>query len=217
MLVSFLKDYISQLETEEGVKIHKNTNESDITLPYGLYKKRTSQMYLHINILAKSKLGISKDTTEWNREDIEKVNSEISKDPEKIKELALEFYEQYMKEAHLNLYPLECRALIFSLYVNSPYYCIKAVQRSIINMVLSKRIKLTMQEISIEDGYWGSKTANAISYIRSFKSIDYHYYFEEAIINNMEDIYEEIVEDDQKQEINLKGWKNRVRKFQKIK
>ena len=208
-----IKKYVQQLKTEEGVCIHRNDGEDDITLPYGLYKKYDSTMYKSIVQVAKE-IGIFTPTKKWTEKEIEEVNKLIAPMGAALENLAIEFYENFMKKAHINLYPQECRAVIFSLYTNSPYWSTRAVQRTIINMVKSERI--TLEKVSIEDGFWGSKTANAISYIRT-KSNDFYYYFEEAIISNMKDIYEEIVSKDPLQAKNLKGWKNRVRKFQQMK
>lgn len=207
--------YVKSLEQEEGVLIHRNKGELDITLPYGLYKKYDSDMYKFIVTVAKD-IHITKDTKEWTKENIDEVNKAISKVPKGIESLAIKFYEDFAKEAHVELYPPCCRELIFSIYINSPYWTNRAVQRTIINMVKSNRLELTLSEISIEDGFWGNKTKYAIEYIRGHKSQDFYYYFEEAIANNMKDMYDKIVEKDRSMKKNIKGWKNRVKKYQEM-
>ena len=169
-------------------------------------------MYQVISSYAHS-IGLYKDSKDWTKEDIDKVNEVIEQNKDLIREIATEHYKSYIQKAHLDLYPKCCQDVIFSLYVNSPKYSLMAVQRSIIKMVKSNRLGLTLNEVSIDDGYWGNKTRLSLHHILSQKSQDFHYYFEEAIINNMEDIYEEIA-DTEAEKKNLKGWKNRVRYFQ---
>ena len=209
-----IEKYVKELSKTEGIFIHKNEGEEDITLPYGLYKKYESIMYKSIVQVA-AEIGIYSPTSQWTEKDISEMNKLLSPMGEAIEKLAILFYKDFTESANLNLYPQECRAVVFSIYINSPHYLTKAVQRTIINMVKSKRLSLTLDEISIEDGYTGEKTNNSISYVRT-KSNDFYYYFEEAIISNMKDIYEEIVELDPSLAVNLKGWKNRVRAFQLI-
>jgi len=209
-----IKKYVKELEKTEGVFIHKNEGEDDITLPYGLYKQYDSIMYKSLVQVA-AEIGICSPTSKWTEKDIDEMNKLIAPMGEAIEKLAILFYKDFIKPANINLYPKECRAVVFSIYINSPYYLTKAVQRTIINMVKSKRLDLSLSEVSIEDGHTGEKTENSISYIRT-KSNDFYYYFEEAIISNMKDIYEEIAESDPSLAVNLKGWKNRVRAFQLI-
>ncbi len=211
--MNLIEKYVKQLATEEGTLIHRNDGEDDITLPYGLYKKYDSEMYKGIVRIA-NEIGITKHTSEWNQKDINVVNKLLAPMGAGIEKLAIEFYEDFIRPAKLNLYPKDCKAVMFSLYINSPKYSIMAVQRSIINMVKSDRIGLLLNEVSREDGGMGSKTEKSLQYIRT-KSNDFYYYFEEAIISNMKDIYEELADTPEEQK-NLKGWKNRVRKYQQM-
>ncbi len=208
-----VQKHIKQLATEEGTLIHRNDGEDDITLPYGLYKKYDSKMYKYIISRGKA-LGFGVITTFWKQYEIDEINEDIKEDKDYLEKLAIEFYEDFIRPAKLNLYPKDCKAVMFSLYINSPKYSIMAVQRSIINMVKSDRIGLLLNEVSREDGGMGSKTEKSLQYIRT-KSNDFYYYFEEAIISNMKDIYEELADTPEEQK-NLKGWKNRVRKYQQM-
>lgn len=220
--MNLIEEYIKTLATEEGIEIHKNKGEDDITLPYGLYKKYDSNMYKGIVRIAQG-IGIHEKTSKWDERDIVEVNKLIAPMGVAIKKLAIEFYKDFMEKAHISLYPPECRAIVFSLYANSPYWCTRAVQRAIINMVKSESLGLILSEVSIEDGYWGTKTKQAVDYIKSNKQISFHYYFESEIASNMKSIYIKLWSKEEKKlksgEVNkytkvLNGWDERVSKFQ---
>ena len=201
-------DYLAKAE---GSLIHYNNGERDITLPYGLYLQNKSNLYHYIVELGESE-GITTPTSSWSKDDISIVNELVEKSAYGVRQLAKEFYMEFMRKAHLDLYPDACKDVIYSLYINSPKYSTMAVQRSIRNMVKSKRLDLNLHETSIEDGGWGTKTRKSLELIMK-QNKEFSWYFEEAIINNMEDIYEEIADTDSEKK-NLKGWKNRVRYFQ---
>lgn len=203
--------HLDYLEQAEGIEIHYNHGEKDITLPYGLYKQYNSELYRYIIEIAELN-GITKPSSQWNREDIKKVNHLTERGQRGVREYAKNFYKELIRKMNLSLYPKCCQDLIFSLYTNSSKYCVMAVQRSIIKQVSSNRLGLIRDEISTDDGLWGNKTRDSLAHILSHKTQDYHFYFEESIINNMEDIYQELAEEEHLKH-NLKGWRNRVNYF----
>lgn len=208
-----LKEILDYLEKAEGIHIHRHSSEDDITLPYGLYKQYDSKLYKYILEIAELN-GITKPSKEWNSKDIDLVNSLIDAGKDGIRIYAEEFYFKFLENAHLKLFPKPCQVAMYSMYVHSPKNALKAVQRSIINMVKSDRLGLLLNEVSIEDGSWGSKTASSLRYILKQKSEEFHFYLEEAMLGNMTDIYIEIWKrDPSKYSEHLNGWKNRMAKL----
>ena len=224
-MVNEILDY---LEKAEGIHIHRHDSESDITLPYGLHKQYDSAMYQYIMEVAELN-GITKPSDQWDRDDIRRMNLLIDAGRHGIRTYAEKFYRNFLRDAHIDLFPKSCQIAMYSMYVHSPVNALKAVQRSIINMVKSHRLGLLINEVSIEDGSWGedwrgSKTAISLSHILNYKSETFYWYFEESMLGNMTDIYIEIWDKEQKrieakgETYNkytkyLSGWKNRMAKL----
>ena len=224
-MIGSILDY---LEKAEGTYIHRHGGEEDITLPYGLYKQYDSEMYKYIVEIAKQN-GIAKPSDQWDKDDIHKINILIDTSKHNIRAYAEKFYRNFLKNAHIDIFPEPCRVAMYSMYTHSPVNALKAVQRSIINMVKSFRLGLLIDEVSTEDGSWGhdwkkSKTKKSIEYISDHKTEEFHWLLEEAMLGNMTDIYIEIWDKEQKRievkgEIynkytkHLSGWKNRMAKL----
>ena len=149
------------LRKAEGDSIQYNKGEKDITI-WGiqLYSHPDAKIGKYIQKVVLEDLGIITDTADWDDATIEIVNNATNDDV--LYRLAVEFYEEYLKDAHLELYNEDCKITAMSLYTNSPKRYWKAVQRALLNLQSSGRLDKTIK-LSIIDGAYGAKTKNGLS------------------------------------------------------
>ena len=159
-----MNEILDYLAKAEGDYVHYNKNEKDITLPFGIYKYAhpDAAIVRYIDRLA-LEIGVVEDSSEWNEDILNRVNEAV--DPVQARQLAEEFYTEYLAGAHLELLPSECKVAMMSIYTTSPLIAWKSVQRALVNMQSSGRIdgKLVLSTI---DGKYGRKTKAALEAIQ---------------------------------------------------
>ena len=208
-----MNDIIEYLAKAEGDMLHRNKGEGDITSAYGIYRVAhpDANIFKYYDSVAES-ISIYERSNEWTTAEIAKIDEYTDK--EKVRELAEDFYSNYLSGAHLEQFPKGCRLIMYSAYVNSPKLAWKAVQMSIRNMVNSKETFMNIQDVSIVDGAYGNKTRIALSNI---KDVVYPLYLETLIISNMKTLYIRLANNNQDKYFKyLVGWDNRVSAMQSI-
>jgi len=203
---------LQYLYRAEGDKLHRNSNEKDITTPGGIYKfvHPDAKIFDYYNSLAR-KLGNSKDSSKWSESDIHAIDS-IS-DSTIVASLVEEFYKEYLAGAKLDLLPDEAQVAMMSMYTNSPKKAWKSVQQSIVDMGKSNVIPSNIANIGAVDGIAGRKTEKALRYILSISVDDTicAYYFEALMLSNMKTLYARLaLSNFDKYGRYLKGWFNRM-------
>ncbi len=211
-----MKELLEYLGKAEGLKIHYNELEKDITAPYGIYKYAhpDAKIFHYIEDIA-DELNMLKKSSYWDNKDIETVNQYLNMDI--IKSLANEFYEDYLENAHLELFPIDCKVAMFSMYINSQKGAWWSIQESIKQMKSTGSIVFE-KPISPTDGSFGKKTDDALYDISTqtdgtkFGGL----YFETLMISNMRVYYDKIINDNEALEKFEKGWNNRMSYLQSI-
>lgn len=199
-------EYILEVE---GDYIHRNTTEADITSPGGIYRKEhpDAAIFEYIDTVANS-IGIDAPSTDWTDEDISNVNRAI--DIDTIKTYLDIFYKEYLSGMHLELFPKELELFLFNIYTNSKIGTWKSIQRTLIHFQNLGILDINKKELSIVDGYYGSKTKNAIERI-DFSSDNITNLFMVETLSNMRRYYADlVVSNPDKYLIYLKGWNNRL-------
>jgi len=194
------------LEHAEGNIVHHNDGESDITSPYGIYRKEHPEaaIFTEIDSVA-HKLGIYQPSKEWSQSDIDAINQYIFNDNAKsiIKGLAANFYYQMTKPAHINDFPQDAQVAMFSMYINSPKRAKEACQMAINTFVKNK---LIVNELLIVDGILGNKT------ITTLHKIHNGLLFESYMLLHMSSLYAKLaVSRPDKYLKYLNGWNNRLK------
>lgn len=205
---------LNYLEEAEGIKIHYLEGEKDITAPYGIYKYShpNANIFKYIDQIALTK-GITKDSKYWNESEIATINKAIDK--ETIKKYAKEFYEEYLKDAHLDLFPDLCKIAMFSMFTNSRKKAWKAVQQSLIDIKKTGSM-IFESPLSRADGDFGTKTAKALSVVKFYNGYA-PLYFETLMLSNMKSQYIRLAAKNPDKYLKfLKGWDNRMNALSRI-
>jgi hypothetical protein len=209
------KIILDYLANAEGTTVHRNSTETDITSPYGIYRAvhPKASIFGYIDSIAKS-IGVVSQSKDLDKSTIDKINLKL--DNAKVLAYADEFYNTYLAGAKLELFKDEAKIAMLSMYTNSNTGAWIAVQRAIISLVKSKQIPLELSQVSIDDGKFGGKTQNALTLIKQHNYIS-GYHFESLILFYMTTYYVELwKKNPQKYGIYLDGWKNRMAKLQEI-
>jgi hypothetical protein len=150
---------LDHLAKAEGIETHYNKGEKDITAPYGIYKYRhkDASIFEYLEEVAKLN-GITKDTSEWTETDLFIINSTM--ESIKVRELAYEFYSEYLAGARLDDFPKECVVAYADMFTNSPKMAIKSIQEALIKLDLNPISNF--DALSTIDGAYGSKTRGAL-------------------------------------------------------
>jgi len=199
------------LEHVEGDIIHHNAGESDITSPYGIYRKEHPEAAIFTEIDAVAlKLGIYQKSSEWTQSDIDAINHYIHQGDIKddLKELVAKFYYQMTKPAHINDFPQDAQVSMFSMYTNSPKRAKKACQTAINTFVKNNLIENEMLKV---DGVFGSKTISALHKIHN------GLLFESYMLLHMSSLYARLAVKKPKKYLRyLNGWNNRLKELSRL-
>ena len=209
-----MKTVMSYLAKAESDQVHYVTGEPNITLPYGIAvdKHPSTKLGQYVEKVARVDLGIITDTADWNRFVLTRVNEAL--DEVVAYKLAVEFYEEYLRDAHLELFNEDCKITAMSLYVNSPKRYWKAVQRALLNLQTSGRLnnELTLSAI---DGSYGIKTKNGL--IEAASTVP-GMTLEDNILLAMTLEYTELAAKNPDKYLKyLSGWLNRLNTLNKLK
>ena len=205
-----MKVILDYLEKAEGALIHYNEGEEDITAPYGIYRVAhpDARIFKVIDGTARE-VGILYDSSEWTTNVVNKINSYIDNNivlQAEIYGAVEEFYNEYLNGAHLDMFPDECKIAMMSMYTNSNKGAWKAVQEALITLAKNDKLQIKMEDLSTVDGYYGSKTAKALSKIDADPL-----YFETLLLLGMLDYYVELwYKNPNKYGKYLRGWKERM-------
>jgi len=198
---------MNYLRKSEGGFVHRNSNEKDITNSYGIYKYAfpRADVFVYYDSIMK-RLGITKNSKLWTREDLNKLNANIDKNAELG--YSRKFYQDYFAKLYLDLFKEPMVLPMVSIYSNSPLLCVKALQRAI-NDLLDKGILKGFDKLVV-DGSYGGKTKYAVIQAKELSDNDYQT-FKTAFLDNCDLEYELLVKRKPSLGIYLKGWHNRVK------
>jgi len=221
-----LLDYLKEVETDQ---VHYNEGEKDITLPYGIYTYDHPNTDLGMLIQGYAlRLNIIKDSRDYTQADIDAINIIVEQNQDQARALATVFYKEFLKNAHLELFPPECQVAMHSMYTNSPKKAWMVVQESIIefNNIYEFEKYLPLKELSGIDGSFGDKTKDSLIFIKEILKLE-GYHFERAMLSNMKSLYIKLWKDEQvkfeagkvtfnKYTRYLNGWDNRMSKLEML-
>jgi hypothetical protein len=207
-----MENILKYLAKAEGIKIHRNATEDDITTPYGIYRKihPNHKIFTYIDDLAKT-LGIKTPSSAWNQKDIDKVNAAL--DMVIVDKYTIEFYNIFIKDLHLHIFTEESQLAAFSMYVNGPLIFWKSVQATINKFNSNKWIDYIKQGV---DGQFGRRTREGLILIQKLCETNnlYGYIFEGYLVSQMQVEYARLaVANPAKYLKYLNGWNNRVVEF----
>lgn len=207
-----MQDILKYLAKAEGRELHRNSTESDITTPYGIYKEHhpTAGIFKYIDEVAKS-IGITKDSSKWTSSEISKINSKL--DMNKIDELTIQFYNKFVENLYLNIFSNESRLAAFSMFVNGPLIFWKSVQSTINKFNSNGWIDFIEQGV---DGQFGKRTRDGLVLIQKISNENslYGNIFEAYMVSQMQVEYARLaVANPTKYLKYLNGWNNRVVEF----
>lgn len=203
---------IEYLEKAEGKVFHYNRGESDLTSPLGVYKHAwpKAEIWNYVDSIT-TDLNLPEDTSDYDAEDVEVLNSKMNYG--KVIELVSDFYDDYLKSAHLELFPSACQVTVFSLYVNSPRNMWRSVQQALNQFHLNHFIEFKVQTV---DGLYGGSTKAGLELIKG-EDIMQGYLFEAYILSNMKTQYAKLVAKNPDKFLKyLNGWNNRMNVLQKM-
>lgn len=210
-----MKELLEYLYKAEGHLVHRIKSESDITTPYGISRENhpDAAIFKFIDEVA-SEAGVKTPSNEWDENDLNNVNIFLAHHDDEVYKLVEEFYKIYLKNAHIELFPNECKIAMFSMFTNSPEGAWWSIQESILQISTSGTM-LFSTPLSAADGGYGDKTKNAMDkiLIEVQDSRFGGYYFETLMIFNMLRYYDMIIEDDEAKQKFNKGWNNRMKEF----
>jgi len=207
-------EIMDYLGNAEGKVVHHNAGESDITSPYGIYKKQfpTAEIFDILDKIA-SNLGINEESYNWTDYQIATINEAIVNDEDaknKIRESASNFYHNMSKPAKIEFLPEDAKLAMFSLFVNSPRNAGKSLQMAL-NTFISLG-KIDNPELVV-DGAPGNKTVQAIKKINNEDGL----LLESYLLLSMSSLYAKLaVKNPDKYLKYLNGWNNRLKKLSKI-
>ena len=218
MITPQMNKLLDYLSTEEGLNFHKNTNELDITSPYGIYKHEHPRAKIFTYLLKMViSLDVPRHTEDWTKDDINKVNTFLNMSPIvklEIRKLAAEFYEEYYKAAHLELFPEEAVIAMVSMFTTSTRNATKAVQHAINECIDNEFIS---HETLVVDGGFGNKTKTAMREILKLRIINGEFFgfmFEEKLIRHMTMIYDNLAYENKSRYGKFRnGWRNRMNRL----
>lgn len=215
MITPQMEKLLTYLGNAEGLDFHRNTKESDITSPYGIYKTAHPNaeifQYLSRVVLA---INVPRHTEDWKYDDLIRVNQFLNTSPivkQEIRQLAANFYTEYYKNANLELIPVEAVVAMASMYTTSPEKSIVSLQRAINECIKNNFIS---NKLLIDDGDFGNNTKTAAKLIleaREANGVFFGYMFEEKIIRHMTMQYDDLCYADKaKYGWARDGWRNRM-------
>ena len=206
---------LEYLGKAEGIEIHRNPTETDITTMFGIYRAvhPTAEVFILIDTIAK-KIGISIDSTKWGTDELNQINSFINSNSEvkeNVTDFIIAFYDDYLKNAHLELFHENCIVSMFSMFVNSPLLAWKSVQFAI-NTFISQGMIDNFP--LVEDGSFGEKTKIASEKINEVIKKDYSssLIFESNMLFAMSINYASLAKSNPDKYLpSLVGWGNRLK------
>ena len=201
-MINIILDHLAKAE---GIKVHYNTGEKDITAPYGIYKYRHKDagIFKYISTVAILK-DIYKDTNQWDKSNIAVVNDTMDND--EVRELAYEFYYGYLRNAHLQDFPKECVVAFADMFTNSPTMAMESVQEALVK--LDHNPIENFNALSSIDGKYGAKTREALLIVGDNKQ---GMLLKSFMISAMKSNYVKLAIGDTGKYLQyLKGWTNRM-------
>ena len=211
-MTNIVMDYLGKAE---GLTIHKNDGELDITSPYGVYRYRhpKADIFDYIDQIALES-GITNKSANYTQSDFYVLNTTLERVPQvvaEVRRLASKFYDEYFKNIYLELFPEEAQLAFLSMYTTSQEGAMQSTQAAI-NDIISMGI-ISSQKL-IEDGAFGAKTKAALELVykaRQNTSGFFGLWFEEKILRHMTMYYDTLaIEDPAAFKKFYKGWRNRL-------
>lgn len=165
---SIERKFYSLVAKFEGGKLHRNSNESDITTGYGIYRGAhpNASIFSYIDKLAMS-INIFTPSNEWTKDEINSVNHVLSYNEEakeKEYQLTVDFYRDYFKKVDYEGVPDLLNAAYKLIYINGTKIANKALQ-STYNAIAKIVGETNVLKV---DGLIGSGSKSAFKEFNSF-------------------------------------------------
>lgn len=200
---------LAYLYQKEGRTIHRNSTESDITSPGGIYRAKQpyAKIWKYIDDKAVS-MGYMMPSTEWTEEVMDIITDNL--DMATVDRMVTGFYTEYFKKLHLELFRDNTKIAAISMYTNSQKGAWISIQKAIRDMVRNNMMPGIMQETSKPDGVFGSKTEKFLKRIIDL-SIVHQELFKAYMVSNMKTYYIRLADSNPEKYLEyLVGWDNRV-------
>jgi hypothetical protein len=205
-MTDILFDYIERVE---GKNLHRNSTEYDVTSPGGIYRAEhpNASIWKYVDEVGAS-LNKDPDSANWSKSDLAEIDRHL--DPERIKELVKEFYDEYLKGAHLELFDPLLQVAMFNIYTNTQTGAWKSVQQTVIDMNKMGLLDLPKNDISKVDGGFGGMTKRALIAVDNLPDSSV-ITFKIILISNMKTNYARLVVSNPPKYLQyLNGWMNRM-------
>ena len=211
---------LDSIKIVEGGILHYNNKETDITNGYGVYRAIHSDniVFKYIDSVAKDITGLK--SSSWkDKVLLNMIDNVIDKDIDRY--LSYLFYKEYLKNAKLYLFDSSLSVMLAGLYSNSPVGMWKSVQESLLDMVKDDILPLSIKDLSLPDGVFGSKTENALLILKNLETSTKKEkelvikLFKKSILLSMKSYYINIIDDNPDKYVkNILGWNNRVEELE---
>ena len=158
---------LKHIYTLEGGKLHRNSNELDVTNAYGIYRYQHPKDPLWIYIDEIANTVTRAPSTAWTKKDIDAINSKIDKEKELV--LSYNFYKKYLNLLDITRYPEDLVVSVVTCFVNTQTGTFKAVQEALNDCYKYKLFTFTptkMQpngDLLLADGDFGGNSKGALS------------------------------------------------------
>lgn len=213
MKIEPILDYLAQAE---GLELHRNETEDDITSPYGIYKSihPNEEIFNYIKTIGED-FGFPKNTRDWSKENINTFNELMSYNQSiqtEIRNLARIFYLEYYSSIHLDLFPEEAQLAFISMYTTTTKHSKIAVQKTLQEIHKNGFINTKITDF---DGIFGKiETIPALKesqQIYKKEGLFYGLWFEQKMITQMILHYDKLaIENPQEYKRYYKGWRDRM-------
>ena len=151
----------------EGNKLHRNSGETDITTGYGIYRAaHPNEDVFQVIDEAASSIGITSPSSEWSKEEINKVNELLlGSFSERYMAATDVFYNKYFNKVSglLSKLPGELEYAYKLIYLNSNKLANKAVQMTANTIISRLNKKGNYGSLLTVDGIIGSNSIKAMS------------------------------------------------------
>ena len=211
---------LDNIKESEGGYLHYNSKETNITNGYGVYRTvhPNALVFKYIDAVAS---GITNTPSQdWRDKTLlSKIDSTIDKKVDRY--LSYLFYNEYLKDAHLELFDKSNVTLMANLYTNSQRGAWKSIQEGLLDIQRDGILNIPITSLSTVDGAYGTKTRDALLLLKNIETetvlekVLIMKVFKKSVLLAMKSFYIDItIANPDKFMKNLNGWDNRVEELE---
>lgn len=207
------RELYEHLQVAEGTKIHRNTRESDITTMCGIYRTEHPNAVIFTVIDNFAKMAqVYSPSSHWTDEEIERVDATLKANvtEEELFVIISDFYDEYTKNARIDVMPSQASVAMFSMYTNSPKYSSMSAQDAYNMFVKNGFIIGPILKVDGALGDYSVKAFRAVTQAATANTA-LGYLFEAYLLLSMSKYYAKLIKNNpDKYLINANGWSNRL-------